>query len=679
MAKKSNKLINETSPYLLQHAYNPVEWYPWGDEALKRARDENKMIFLSIGYSSCHWCHVMEHESFEDPDTARLMNKYFINIKVDREERPDLDSVYMEALQMMTGQGGWPLNVWLTPDKIPVFGGTYFPPQDMHGRPDFSTILVRLAEVYEHSPENVRQQASKMAEALQQDLYKKITPGIVNRQLLDKVCESYKKNYEPQYGGFSGAPKFPMVMGIEFLMRYHHISGNEDAKEMALHSLDQMIMGGIYDQIGGGLHRYSTDAEWLAPHFEKMLYDNALLLSALCDAWQISKKPLYRETIYETFAWAKREMLSDDGGFYSALDADTEGEEGKFYVWQEEEINRILDREDREFFKAVYSVTPQGNWEGKTIFNRSKELDEYAVEFNTDAETLKESLERSKAILLKEREKRTRPGLDDKIITSWNAMMLKSLCKCYKIFGDDAFKVTALNNAELMITELWQNNTLYRTYKNGISRQHGFLDDYALLSEALSYVFEITGDEKYLNIALSLTARLQESFYDEEHDAFYYTSENHEKLIVNSRDVFDNVTPSGNSAACMAFQRLGAISGDHGLQNIASKAIERLGEVMAEHGTVFGYLLQAAINQVEPSREIIVVGKDPLPFQKAWANYYDPQSFFIMGEDFQNSPHPTLKGKKPLGSKATAYICRNFECKEPVSEPDVFQEMLVTL
>ncbi|MEX1121452.1 MAG: thioredoxin domain-containing protein, partial [Balneolales bacterium] len=537
MAEKPNKLISETSPYLLQHAYNPVEWYPWGDEALNRARDENKLIFLSIGYSSCHWCHVMEHESFEDANTAKLMNENFINIKVDREERPDLDSVYMEAVQMMTGQGGWPLNVWLTPDQIPVFGGTYFPPHSMHGRPDFRTILERLADMYEKDPASVKQQAGKMAEALQQDLYSRISPGTVNRQLLEDAFTSYKNSYEPRHGGFSDAPKFPAAMGIEFLLRYHHFSGDKEAKQMALHSLDQMIMGGIYDQIGGGFHRYSTDAEWLAPHFEKMLYDNALLLSALCDAWQITNKQLYKDTIYETFGWLTREMTSAEGGFYSALDADTEGAEGKFYVWREEEITALLNGQDFDFFKTVYSVSPKGNWEDKTILNRSKSLEEHAGDFTINSDSLKRSLDRSKQILLEERDKRTRPGLDDKIITSWNAMMIKSLCKCYKVFGDEAFKKTAVQNAEMLIGKLLQGDVLNRTYKDGIAKQHGFLDDYALFSEALSYVFEITGDESYLNKARSLTTRLQESFYDTKHEAFYYTSENHEKLIVSSRDV----------------------------------------------------------------------------------------------------------------------------------------------
>lgn len=675
--KKSNRLINETSPYLLQHAHNPVDWYPWGGEALERARKENKLIFLSIGYSSCHWCHVMEHESFEDPGTAGLMNRKFINIKVDREERPDLDSVYMEAVQMMTGQGGWPLNVWLTPDKIPVFGGTYFPPQSMHGRPDFRTILSRLAELYEKDQNNVKQQAEKMGRALQQDLYERISPGTINRQLLDDAFMSYKKSYEPYHGGFSQAPKFPMAMGIEFLLRYYHISGNEDAKNMALHSLDRMIMGGIYDQIGGGFHRYSTDAEWLAPHFEKMLYDNALLISVLCDAWQVTKKDLYKDTIYETFAWLRREMLSDEGGFYSALDADTEGEEGKFYVWKEQEIDSILDGDDLKYFKTVYSVTSEGNWEGSTILNRSKSLNEYAATLKVDTETLKRSLHRSNIKLLKEREKRTRPALDDKVITSWNAMMLKSLCKCYKVFGDEAFKTTAHSNCQILLTKLWQDEVLHRTYKNGKAKQHGFLDDYALLAEALSYVFEITGEEQYLDSGSALIKELQGSFYDEKHHAFHYTSKNHEKLIVSSRDVFDNATPAGNSAACAAIQRFGVLTGDQKLRAIASKAIERLGKVIAEHGTVFGYLLQTVVNETEAGREIIVVGKEPSPFRQAWSNQYAPLSLFITGEDFRDFPHPTLKGKKPQNGLTTAYVCRDFECKKPVTEVDTFRQMLL--
>ena len=676
--KKANRLKDETSPYLLQHVYNPVDWYPWGEEALSRAREENKLIFLSIGYSSCHWCHVMEHESFEDQETANLMNDKFINIKVDREERPDLDSVYMEAVQMMTGQGGWPLNVWLTPDQIPIFGGTYFPPRSMHGRPDFKTILGKLAQLHEQDPENVRQQADKMVQALQTDLYARVEPGILNRQLLDDAYAGYKSSYEPNHGGFSSAPKFPTAMGIEYLLRYHKISGNQEALNMALHSLNQMIMGGIYDQIGGGFHRYSTDDEWLAPHFEKMLYDNALLVSALCDAWQVSGNRLYKDTIYETIGWLKREMLSGEGGFYSALDADTEGEEGKFYVWQEQEIDTLLDGDDLRYFKTVYDVTAGGNWEGKTILNRREPLDTTASKLGVSPETLRESLERSKTTLLRERDKRSRPGLDDKTLTSWNAMMLKSLCKCYKVFGDSFHRDIALANAELLINKLWKNDVLFRTYKQGIAKQQGFLDDYALLAEALSYVFEISGEEKYLDTAMTLTRHLEDSFYDEDHSAFYYISDSHEALIVSSRDVFDNATPSGSSAACAAFQRLGSMAGDPSLRSKAYKALERLGKVMGEHGTVFGYALQAVIGELEPGREIIVAGDAPEPFRRAWAKQYDPLSLFIMGGDFGDSSYPTVKGKKPAGNKTTGYVCRGFECKEPVTEIEAFSAYLTS-
>ncbi|MEX0684615.1 MAG: thioredoxin domain-containing protein [Balneolales bacterium] len=676
--KKSNKLINETSPYLLQHAYNPVEWYPWGEEALARAESENKLIFLSIGYSSCHWCHVMEHESFEDRETAKLMNEKFINIKVDREERPDLDSIYMEAIQMMTGQGGWPLNVWLTPNKIPVFGGTYFPPRSMHGRPDFRTILNKLATLYEADPENVQQQADKMTQALQQDLYSRVESGTLNRELLDAGFKSYQTSYEPVHGGFSHAPKFPSSMGIEFLLRYYHISGDEEAKKMAQHSLEQMVMGGIYDQIGGGFHRYSTDDKWLVPHFEKMLYDNALLVSALCDAWQVTGENLYKDTIYETIGWLKREMLLDEGGFYSAQDADTDGEEGKYYVWELREINHLLDDEDLTIFKEVYSVTLEGNWEGKNILNLSEPLEKSAERLGISIDALNQSLQRSKSILLKKRQHRSRPGLDDKIITSWNAMMLKSLCKCYKAIGDDLFKELAVSNAELMITKLFKDDILFRTYSKGITKQHGFLDDYALLAEALSYVFEITGEEKYLDKALSLVNKLKTDFYDEEHHAFNYISESHEPLIANNRNIFDNATPSGNSAACMAFQRLGILTGDQEMLSIAYNAIERLGKVCLEHGTIFGYLLQGAVNMIKPGKEIVVVGSETESYRRTWAKSYDPLSVFIEGKDFQKSSYLTLKGKKVVDNKTTAYVCRNFECKNPVTQLETFKEVLGT-
>jgi len=679
--KFTNKLINETSPYLLQHAHNPVDWYPWGEEALKRARDENKMIFLSIGYSSCHWCHVMERESFESEEVAKYLNEHFIPIKVDREERPDLDTIYMEAIQLMTGQGGWPLNVWLTPDHIPIYGGTYFPPDNAYNRPGFLMILQRLVDLYENEPDQIYERVNYLREALKADLYDHLDDLDLSDALLVKAYNIFKQSYDLNEGGFSGAPKFPASMAVEFLLRYHHIKDNTDAKNMAVNTLRKMVMGGIYDQLGGGIHRYSTDAIWLVPHFEKMLYDNGLLLSALSDGFQVTQDALFEDAIRKTIDFIKREMTSPEGGFYAALDADSEGDEGKYYVWSYDEIKSHLNENEFKAFTHYYNVTPTGNWEGVNILNRIHRPGTIARELDMSVSEFQQLLTSSSEKLLDIRSNRVSPERDDKIITSWNAIFLKGLCKAYKCLGDEDWKHMAVKNAQFIIEDLTDGKQLYRTYNRGEARHKAFLDDHALLGEALTYVFEITGDEKYLHHAFDHAQFIREHFYDASKAAFSYTSENHEQLISKPRETFDNATPSGTAATIMLFQRIAHLSGELDYLQIAERALKKLAGTASDHATAFGYYLQALCYQLHPGHEIILVGPDSQrrKFEDYLSDIYDPLSFIISGEDFRQSDFAATHGKTMINNKVTTYICKDFSCRKPVTDIEDLKLMMKQL
>ncbi len=741
-ARKSNRLIHETSPYLQQHAWNPVDWYPWGDEALERARRENRMIFLSIGYSSCHWCHVMERESFENPEVARLLNEHFIAIKVDREERPDVDAVYMEALQMMTGQGGWPLNVWLTPDQIPIFAGTYFPPQDIHGRPGFASVLRELVDVYRNQPEKVKQQSTAIQQALQNDLYDQLSSEKFTSKHLEQAYRGYENAYDKKYGGFSGAPKFPTAMGIGFLLRYGKNPGAKHAHKMALHSLEKMICGGIYDQIGGGFHRYSTDQEWLVPHFEKMLYDNALLLTVLAEASLASGRTLFSEAADETIAFLNRDMRHPDGGYYSALDADTDGVEGAFYVFTDDELKRILDEDSFSLAADYFGVGPAGNWEGVSVLHRAMSLHDLAEKHEIEEGSLNIRLDRIKKQLLDYRNGRTRPCLDDKIITSWNALMLIAHCRCVRLLDRDSSDAVQLGT--FLAERALQNGELYRIIdRNGNVKQPGFLDDYALLADSFSRLFEVTGDQKWLSLAACLTHSLTERFYDRDKNAFRYTSQDQKSLISKPRDLFDNAQPGGTSAAITTLFRTGHLCGMPEWTRIAIGAMEPLAQIAATHATAFGYLLQTMHNYLFPGKEIVIASQNPDTDPVAqkmiaiWRENYDPSSYLItrtsnrtgressesisklepeseptseMNSDSDSDSDSSSKSESKSEStpisemesepdredqkfslsdtgfstlysdkttrdgKTTAWICRNFSCRQPVHDPDDFRK-----
>ena len=674
-----NRLIHESSPYLQQHAYNPVDWYPWGDEALEKARTENKMIFLSIGYSSCHWCHVMAHESFEDANIAKYLNDHFVPVKVDREERPDLDAIYMDAVQLISGQGGWPLNVWLTPQLVPVYGGTYFPPRSRPNdwgsgqRPDFMTILERLVHIFNNEPEQLSNHVSQMQDALQADILDQLTASPLDPKGLDKSVGIIQNGYDVTYGGFSPAPKFPHPMTIEFLFRYFSLTGNEPAVTMALQSLQAMICGGIYDQIGGGFHRYSTDKYWLVPHFEKMLYDNALLLSALTSAWQITKAPIFKETVEETIDFLFREMDDENGGFYSALDADSEGEEGRFYVWTAGELQKILGDEDVAKLQQWYPFDKDGNWDGFIILNRGK-IPQASFPQKSDFTPKDDDWRRLRTKLLEAREKRVRPGTDDKVLTVLNSLLIKSLVVAGRAFNRKDWLDRAKKAADFILSTMYKDGTLYRVFRDSRVQQTGFLDDYGCFIEALTFIFEATAQEGYLTKALELTGEMLRLFHDPENSSFFYNHDGQDTPLKSVRDIFDNVTPSGNSSAIAALLRVTDLTGEFKYHEIAVAALGKLNKTATEHAPSFGYLLQGLVHEYVEKREIIIAGSDNERdrWRTIWSQIYTPYEIFIEGDGFSKSDLPLLSGKNPVDGKTTAYICRHFSCNAPITDLDKY-------
>ncbi|MBI5377458.1 MAG: thioredoxin domain-containing protein, partial [Thaumarchaeota archaeon] len=542
-----NHLIHETSPYLLQHAHNPVDWYSWNETALKKAVDENKPIFLSVGYSSCHWCHVMEHESFENEDIAKIMNEHFVSIKVDREERPDLDDIYQKVCQMTTGQGGWPLSVFLTPDQKPFYVGTYFPSLDSYGRPGFGSLLRQLAQAWGEKPNDVKKAAENFMENLQK-MEKITTPSKLEKSILDEAAMNLMQISDNTYGGFGGAPKFPNAANLSFILRYSKISKISKFSEFVFKTLNKMAKGGIFDQIGGGFHRYSTDARWLVPHFEKMLYDNALLPIVYSEAYQITKDPFYLEVIQKTLNFILREMTSNEGGFYSALDADSEGEEGKYYTWKKQEIQEILGKYS-DVFCLYYDVTDGGNFEGHTILNNNISMSTTAFHFGMPEDRVKQIISDSSGMLLESRSHRIRPGLDDKVLTSWNALMISAFARGYRVSDDKSYLEAAEKCVSFIEKNLLSGNHLLRTYKNGQAKLKGYLEDYSYFINALLDVFEASPKSHYLELAASLANYLVDHFWDEQNNSFYFTADDHEKLIIRPKNNYDLSMPSGNSVA----------------------------------------------------------------------------------------------------------------------------------
>jgi uncharacterized protein YyaL (SSP411 family) len=672
--KHTNRLQHETSPYLLQHAHNPVDWYPWGEEALAKARAENKPILLSIGYSACHWCHVMERESFENEEIAALMNENFVNIKVDREERPDLDQIYMNAVQLMLGHGGWPLTVFLTPDLVPFYGGTYFPPEDRFRLPGFPSVVTGVAGAYRSRPEEVAETTANFLKELRRMNVAHESDEPLNTQLLDAAYSTLARTYDKRHGGFGGAPKFPASMNLEFLLRLHHRTGHAEALDMVTHTCRKMAEGGLYDQLGGGFHRYSTDAHWLVPHFEKMLYDNALLSRLYLHAYQVTGDEFFRRIAEETFDYVAREMTDEGGAFYSTQDADSEGVEGKFFVWTVEEIDELLGEEDGRLVSAYYGATAGGNFEEKNILNIPRPAETVAAELNVPVERLREVVERSRPLLYAAREKRIKPGRDEKAIAAWNGMMLTSFAAASSVLERADYRLIAERNADFLLTTLRREGTLLHVYKDGQAKHHGYLDDYACVASALLSLYEATGTTRWLRECLSLVEQMCEEFWDGADGGFFYTSTKGEQLIVRNKDFMDNATPAGNSVAAELLLRLALLTENQEYGRKAVTVFRLLRDQMARYPSAFGYLLGALDFHLSTPKEIVIVGQAGADdshalLREVWKRYL-PNKVVAQtaGSDAEaTSVVPLLHDRPALGGRATAYVCENYSCLQPVT------------
>ena len=670
MHKFTNQLIHETSPYLLQHSHNPVNWYPWGEEALTKAKQENKPILVSIGYAACHWCHVMERESFEDVTTAQLMNDNFINIKIDREERPDIDHIYMDAVQAMTGSGGWPLNVFLTPDAKPFYGGTYFPPQRAFNRPSWQETLQNITLAFKEKRNEIDAQAENLTEHMSQsNLFGHLKQPDINqlfsKKKLDEVFDNIMKSADKEWGGFGKAPKFPQTFTIQFLLRYHYISRNKEALNQAILSIDKMIEGGIYDQIGGGFSRYSTDTEWLAPHFEKMLYDNALLISVISEAYQLTRKERYKEVIEETMNFLQRELLDTNNGFYAALDADSEGIEGKFYVWDKAEAENILG-EGATIFCEYFEITEQGNWEENNILRVKEPIENFALKKNIAEESLKILLKKGKEKLLEERSKRIRPALDDKIILGWNALMNTACSKAFVATGDESYRQLAIENMRFIV-EKFKNidrGSFSHTWKNNLAKYPAFLDDYAFLIEALIHLQEITADTKWLQMAKEITEFVIDNFNDTDTPFFYYTNSGQKDIIIRKKEIHDGAIPSGNSVMAYNFRRLSILFDNYEWRQRSEKMTLALGNIISRYPTSFGIwgcLLQETI---VGTFEIALLGDKYNIIYKELLQQYIPHKV-CMASKKAESAYPLL-ANKPISEPPLIYLCSNYTCHNPV-------------
>ena len=672
-----NSLINESSPYLLQHADNPVDWYGWNDEALKKAKDENKPIFLSVGYSACHWCHVMAHESFENKDVAEFMNENFINIKVDREERPDIDDIYQKVCQIATGQGGWPLSLFLTPDQKPFYVGTYFPVLDSHGRPGFGSICRQLSQAWKEKPKDIEKSAEKFLGALNKSETVSVSSKL-ERTILDEAAMNLFQLGDPTYGGFGSAPKFPNAANISFLFRYAKLSGLGKFNEFALKTLKKMAKGGIFDQIGGGFSRYSTDAKWLVPHFEKMLYDNALIPVNYAEAYQITQDPFYLDVLQKTLDFVLREMTLPDGGFYSAYDADSEGVEGKFYVWKKNEIKEILGG-DADLFCLYYDVTDGGNWEGNNILCNNLNASTVAFNFGITEDEVHRILKSCSEKLLKVRSNRVPPGLDDKVLVSWNSLMITAFAKGYRVTNDVRYLDAAKNCISFIEKNLFVDGKLLRTYKNGIAKIDGYLEDYSYFINALLDVFEIEPDPKYLALSLRLGHHLIDHFWDSDSDSFFMTSDVHEKLIIRPKSNYDLSLPSGNSVSSFVMLRLYHLSQEQIFLEITTKIMESQAQIAAENPFGFGYLLNTISMYVQKPVEITIVNTENSSICNSLLLDYLPNSIMITVRNSSQLDgllqYPFFAGKL-FEDRTSVFVCKNFTCSLPLHTLDEIKSAL---
>ncbi len=685
--RKPNRLIKEKSPYLRQHAYNPVDWYPWCEEAFEKAKKENKPIFLSIGYSTCHWCHVMEKESFEDEEIANILNTHYVPIKVDREERPDIDSVYMSVCQMMTGSGGWPLTVIMTPDKVPFFAGTYFPKESVYGRPGLKDILLRIAQLWKEERQKVLQTANSVLEALSQSEGESYIGQDLEPAVLHKGFAELYNTYDEVYGGFGSAPKFPIPHNLMFLLRYYRRFRNEKALEMVKKTLDRMRLGGIWDHVGFGFHRYSTDREWLLPHFEKMLYDNALLMFTYSEAYQVTKEELFAQTVEEIAEYLRRDMLSPEGAFYSAEDADSEGEEGKFYTWTLKELEEVLTREELDIALRVYSIEEEGNFLeeatrrkiGRNILHMSKSLEEYARELGMEPASLKQRLEEIRSKLFKRREERVRPLRDEKVLTDWNGLAIASFAKAGLALSRGDFIDTAKRCADFILSTLMtEEGSLLHRYKDSQAEIDAFLEDYAYLVWGLTELYFATFEDRYILKAKELVDFALQHFWDEENLGFFQTPDFGEKVLVRKKDIYDGATPSGNSVMAYNLVRLARLLGRQEYEKRAYQTLMAFSQVLYSFPSAHTFSLMALDLLVEGTFELIAVpGFREVENLKGLQVNFLPEGVFAVKSTELSQVSEHIGSLSSREGKTTYYLCRKFACESPTTEWSEIEERLI--
>jgi hypothetical protein len=679
-----NRLAHETSPYLLQHKDNPVDWYPWGEEAFERAKAEDRPIFLSVGYSACHWCHVMEHESFEDEETAAIMNEHFVSIKVDREERPDVDSIYMNAVQALTGRGGWPMSVWLLPDGRPFYGGTYFPNTPRQGIPSFKQVLVRVAEVFQEKRANIESDAMRLTEAVSgRVLLESEHSRAPSASMLHVAYEHIAQRYDRQWGGLGTQPKFPPSMTLELLLRLHRRFRWSEALDMVTHTLDRMARGGIYDQLGGGFHRYSVDHRWLVPHFEKMLYDNALLIRAYLYGYQVTGAPLYRQVVEETVAYVEREMTDPQGGFYSSQDADSEGEEGRYFVWTEQELRAALGSAvQADAVLDYWGVLHGSNFEGKSILWVPDEPERVALRHQLTPDALMAEVARAREVLLAHRERRVRPGRDDKILAAWNGLMISSLAQAGRALGSPVMVEMASRAAGFVLSRMQAGGRLLRSWRDGQARIAGYLEDYALMAEGLIELYQATFDLRWYESAANLTETMVELFWDDA-SGFYDTAHDHEKMITRPQEVSDNATPSGMAAAVGVLARMAILAGRPDWREKADRVLARLGPAVEQYASAFAYLASQMDFVLGEPHEIALAGEPGSGDLQAllnvlWGAFRPNQVVALRADDADPAYDrlPLLGGRTRVDGQAAAYVCRRYVCQLPVTSPEGLRQLL---
>lgn len=688
--KGPNRLANEKSPYLLQHAMNPVDWYPWGDESFTKAKNENKPIFLSIGYSTCHWCHVMERESFENEEIATYLNENFVSVKVDREERPDVDHIYMTACQAMTGHGGWPLSVFMTPDQKPFYIGTYFPPETKWGKPGFNEVIEQLSDKWKEEHEKVLEASEKMVKSVK-PRFTDFDSGKVEERILTRAYKQFAADYDELFGGFGGAPKFPTPHNLMFLLRYWKQTNNEDALKMVEKTLDAMYRGGIYDHIGFGFARYSTDQQWLVPHFEKMLYDNALLAYTYLEGYQATERPEFKKVAEEIFTYVLRDMTHEEGGFFSAEDADAEGEEGKFSVWMPREIHDILEFEEAELFCKAYDISECTNFENTCIPNMINTSHvRIAHEYGITQEELQTRLEQSRQRLYGAREKRIKPHKDDKILTAWNGLMIAAFAKGAQVLKRPIYKETAAKAIDFIINKLRreEDGRLLARYRDGESRYLAYIDDYAFLIWGLVEQYEATFDTKYLELSLELHGQMKELFWDEEQHGYFFYGADGEELLTRPKEIYDGAIPSGNSVAAYCTIRLAKLTGRPEFEKDAEDLMKAFAGSIGEYPRAYSFFLVAMQLALYPSREIVIAGKaediQTLNMLDTIRSKFLPDTVVVFRSEQESDKMmerleqlaPLVKDKASVNGKTTAYICENNSCQAPITDAKIIKEML---